>query len=483
MLVLSLAICAQTGTNSVASITAALRAGEFDEALKLLQPALQRAPSAQLWTLQGLAYSGQGRPTDALNSFRGALKVSPEYLPALEGAAQIEYDEGNRAAVQHLQTILRLQPNNVTSHAMLAVLDYKLGDCAGAVQHFEHSGSLASSQAAALQEHGACLVKLKQFEKAIAVFRTLMDQNPEDSHARYELAAVQLMAEQPEDAIDTLTPLLQANDPESRILQLASSAYEAAGDTPNAVRTLRQAIVTDPRNTDLYLDFANLSMDHQSFDVGVDVVNSGLKLQPEAAALYVARGILYVQLAKFDEAESDFEKANALDPAGSLGSVAQGLEAVQSNDPDRALATVRAKLARKPNDPYLLYLEADVLTQKGVDSGSPEFAAALRSAKKAVALQPSLSAARDVLAKLYLQSGQNQLAIEQCHKALATDPKDQTALYHLIQGLRKAGAKNEIPDLLKRLAELRAESAKQESEHNRYKLVEQSSARQSPAHP
>src|SRR5579864_2732829 len=475
-LLFSLSLFAQTNTDSIHAITDALWAGEFARALHLVEPALQRAPTAQLWTLQALAYSGEGHKKQALGSFRAALKISPDYLPALEGAAQIEYDEGSSAAVQHLQAILRLRPDEATSHAMLAVLDYKLGDCAGAVQHFERSGSVAMSQAAALQEYGACLVRLKEFDKAVGAFHTLMDQTPTEARARYQLAAVQLMAERPKNAIDTLAPLLQVNDPDPGVLQLASSAYESAGDTPNAVRTLRQAIVTDPRNTDLYLDFANLSMDHQSFQVGIDVVNSGLKLQPQAAALYVARGILYVQLARFDDAEADFEKANVLDPAGSLGSVAQGLEAVQSNDPDRALTTVRSKLAKKPDDPYLLYLQADVLTQKGVDQGSPEFAAALRSAKKAVALQPSLSAARDVLAKLYLLSGQNQLAIEQCHKALDTDPKDQTALYHLIQGLRKTGAKNEIPDLLKRLAELRAGSAKQESEHNRYKLVENNAA-------
>jgi tetratricopeptide (TPR) repeat protein len=483
-LLLSFSLFGQTSGDPIGAVSDALRAGEFAKALQLVQIALQRAPtSAQLWTLQGLAYSGGGHKKDALGSFRAALRLSPDYLPALEGAAQIEYDEGSAVAVQHLARILRLRPSDATSHAMLAVLDYKLGDCTGAVQHFQQSGSLASSQPAALQEHGACLVKLRQFDKAVAVFRILMEQNPAEAHARYQLAAVQLIAERPKDTIDTLTPLLQSNHPESRILQLASSAYEAAGDTPNAVRTLRQAIVTDPRNVDLYLDFANLSMDHQSFDVGVDVINSGLKLQPGAAALYVARGILDVQLAKFDEAEADFEKANVLDPAGSLGSVAQGLEAVQSNDPDRALTTVRAKLAKEPDDPYLLYLQAEVLTQKGVDPGTPGFAAALRSAKRAVALQPSLSAARDVLAKLYLQSGQNQLAIEQCHKALDTDPKDQTALYHLIQALRKTGVKNEIPELLKRLAELRAGSTKQESEHNRYKLVEENGAARSSAQP
>ena len=53
------------------------------------------------------------------------------------------------------------------------------------------------------------------------------------------------------------------------------------------------------------------------------------------------------------------------------------------------------------------------------------------------------------------------------------DPKDQTALYHLIQALRKTGDKAEIPDLLKRLAQLRKQTAHEESQRYQYKLVEE----------
>ena len=55
--------------------------------------------------------------------------------------------------------------------------------------------------------------------------------------------------------------------------------------------------------------------------------------------------------------------------------------------------------------------------------------------------------------------------------ALQYDPKDQTALYHLILVLRKTGNKAEIPDLMKRLATARQEATKEEAERNRYKLV------------
>jgi len=205
--------------------------------------------------------------------------------------------------------------------------------------------------------------------------------------------------------------------------------------------------------------------------VGIDVVNDGIGLQPQAAALYVARGVLLVQLAEYDKAEADFEKATELDPGQSLSAAAQGLAAVEANDLDRALATIEKKLAIKPNDPLLLYVRADILSQKGAEPGTPEFATALSSAKKAVSLKPSLAAARGVLARLYLQAGQTRPAIEQCRMALAGDPSDQAAVYRLIQALRKSGDKAEIPDLLKRLALLREQTAKKERERYRYKLI------------
>jgi tetratricopeptide (TPR) repeat protein len=283
------------------------------------------------------------------------------------------------------------------------------------------------------------------------------------------------MAQHPKDAIATLQPLLQEDTKDADVLELASSAYEADENTPEAVRILRQAIVANPQNVNLYVDFANISIDHQSYQVGVDMIDAGLKAQPRAAALYVARGILYVQLGQYDKAEADFEKADAIDPRQSVGSAAEGLVAAQENDPDRALATLRAKLAKKPNDPFLLYLQADVLAQKGPDPGTTEFRTAVESAKKAISLRPSLGAARDILAKLYLQAGQNAPAIEQSRKALNIDPKDQTAIYHLIQALRKSGKTEDIPNLLKRLADLRMEGTKEEAIHNRYKLVEEKS--------
>lgn len=473
LVAVSLFSAGQAANEQVKSIASALRNREFDRALQLLQSGLQQSPNnPQLWMLQGLSYSGKGDKKLALSSYQHALKIAPDYLPALEGAAQLEYEAGDPSAIPLLQHILKLQPNEATSHAMLAVLAYKQGDCNSAVEHFAHSGSLLNSQPGAMQDYGICLLKLKQTDKAVAVFRDIVASHPEDVRAVRALAAVQLDAGMPQDALITLQPLLASN-PDVSTMQLAAAVYEAKGDTPNAVKTLRDALVKDPRDIGLYVDFANLAMNHQSFQAGVEMMNAGLKLQPEAASLYLARGVLYVQLASYDQAEADFQKAERLDPRQSLSAAAQGMVAEEKNqnDPDKALATVRAKLKKNPGDAFLWYLQAALLAQKAPEPGTAEFAEGVNSAKKAVGLQPSLTAAHDVLAKFYLQSGQNALAAKECRLALQRDANDQTALYHLVLALRKTGDQAEIPELLKRLATARQQATKEEGEHNRYKLV------------
>ncbi len=473
LLFLYSAIFGQTANDRVMSITSALRSRDFDAALQLLQPALQATPkNPQLWALQGLAFSGKGDQKSALSSYQNALKIAPDYLPALEGAAQLEYEAGSAGAVPLLERVLRLRPQDLTTHAMLAVLAYKNGDCATAIQHFSQSEPILTSQPGALQEYGVCLLKLKQPDKAIEIFQMLLTSQPDDVRARRGLAAVQLSAGRPQDALTTLQPLLDAN-PDVNTIRLAGAIYEANRDTPKAVKILRDAIVKDPSQVALYVDFADIAMNHQSFQAGIEMINTGLKIQPDAAELYLARGVLYVQLADYEKAEADFEKAEQLDPNQSLTAGAQGMlaEEKDQNDPDRALATVQAKLQKKPDDGFLWYLQAVILSQKSPDVPSPEFEQGIHSAKRAVALQPSLTSAHNVLAKYYLDSRQYALAAKECRLVLDRSPADQTALYHLVMALRKTNEQAEIPELLKRLASARQNAAKEEGERNRYKLV------------
>lgn len=482
--VLGLAVslgAAQNSGDGANAIAAALRSKDYEQALQLARSSLKQSPNdAKLLTLEGIALSGLGNAHDALMAYDGALKVSPDYLPALEGAAQIEYNAGSSRATPTLNHILKIRPDDPTSHAMLAVISYKDHDCKRAVEHFRASGQLIFSQRAALEQFGFCLVSLGQVKDAIPLYEAVVSQDPSDQQARLHLADAQVLAGEPNDAITTLQPLLTRQDPGSDALDLASAAYEKSGDTPHAVELLRQAIVTTPDNPKLYLDFSSLCFDHSSFDVGIDMLNVGLSRLPRSAPLYLARGILYIQLAKYDKGEADFETAERLDPRQTFSSESESLAKIEQNQGDNALAAVRSRLETHPNDPVLLYLLADSLTRGGAQPGSPQFKEALNAANKAVALDPDLTEARDVLSNLYLKERDLPRVIEQCKIALRTDPKDEEALYRLTQALRKSGKTTEIPELLKRLAALQQADRTEEQTRNRYKLVEPTASSPSP---
>jgi tetratricopeptide (TPR) repeat protein len=465
---------AQTGADasSISAIQAALQARENEQALTLVHTQLQAWPKdVRLWALEGIAFTQLGRDREALVAYNKALAISPDYLAALEGAAELEYKAGSSRAVPLLNRILKVRPDEPTTHAMLAALAYKKHDCAEAVEHFQKSAPVLSSQPTALEEYGACLTDLQKPDDAIPVFQQILALQPSDPRARYNLAVAQFTAQHSPDAIATLQPLLDASAPDPDVLDLASAAYEETGDTPRAVNLLREAIVASPHKVKYYVDFAALSYKHESFQVGVEMIDAGLTQLPKAAPLYIARGILFIQMGQFEKGQSDFEAANRLDPSQASAAVAEGLAQMQSSNLDQALKTVEAELKTHPNDAFLHYLRAEIISQGGPAAGSPEFNDAVKAAARAVQLQPDFPLAHNVLGSLYLQSGQNEKAIEQCRAVLRENPNDQIAVYHLLQALRKINdPKGEVPGLVKRLAELRTQSQQQEASTNRYKL-------------
>lgn len=450
-----------------------LQAQQNAEAIELAEQALRKyASDPRLWVLKGIAEDRGGKPAEALQAFRKSLALSPEYLPALEGAAQLEYQLHDPNAAASLRKILRIRPDDPTANAMRAVLAFQQNDCTVAVEHFAKAGSAIDSQGSALTQYGTCLLRLKRPETAIPVFQAVLDRAPRDAHARQNLSAAQFAAKQYANALATLQPALAEKQPDAGVLDLASAIAEAQGDTPKAVEWLRSAIVSDPKTARYYLDFASLCFDHASYDIGIHMLDVGLSQIPQSAPLYLTRGILYVQQGKYEQAEADFERAAALDPQQTFSPFAEGLVQYQQSNLSGALERVRQQLTRHPDDASSLFLFGEILLQKGAEPGTPEFDEASSALQHALKLNPDNIQAHDTLGNVYLKSGNLSKAIEQSRLALKLDSSDQTALYHLIVALRRLNRKDEIPPLLKQMAAIRNTVGLREAERNRYRLYE-----------
>src|ERR1035437_6766550 len=463
----------QPAQDEVGRISAALRSRNFTQALTLSQAALARRPDDyRIWTLRGMATAGTGNLPLALSAYQHALKLAPTYLPALEGAAQSEFQMGHDAARPLLLRVLAQRPEVPTSHAMLGVLEYRNKNCSDAVTHFQKAAGVIASQPEALTEYGSCLAILKHDEVAVTVFAQALALDPTRREARYNLALAQWNAHHAEDALAALQPLIETTPVNGDASTLAAEILESKGDTAQAVELLRKAILANPKDVDAYLQFAAVSYDHASPKVGIDILNAGLTQLPNEPKLYLVRGVLLTQVGEFTRAAEDFETASRVDPQLSFLGVAEGLVKSQQHMSVEALAEFRAAVKAHPNEAYAQYLLAEALLEQSKPEGSTEYKEEVEAATRAVRLDPGLVAAHDLLSTVYLENGYTDLAIEHSRAALALDPNDQQAVYHLILALRKTGQKDQVATLLKRLVELRANAKVDQTTNKRHRLYE-----------
>lgn len=467
---IAFSMAGQTTDDPIRSASQMLRAGNYRGAHEALAAALtDNKNDPRLFTLDGFALARLGKDRDAIAAYESALALAPQYLPALEGAVELKFKSRSADAAQWIGRLLALQPADATAHAMSGTLAFERGDCATAESEFAQSEGAIARQTSSLESRGACLLRLKRPGEAVKIFTSLVEQQPRENRFRYKLAASQIAAGANTDAARTLESTVGKTTAEG--LDLLADAYERSGDTPKAATTLRDALVLAPESTPLYLHFTDLCLAHHSFQAGVDMLNTGIARSPKVPALYLARGILRAQLAQHAAAEEDFAHAETLEPNTRYVAALQGMAKLQQNQLEPAASEIRSRVKRQPNDAFLQYLLAETLARRGAVPGTPDFTEAVKSAQKAVDIQPDFALARDVLGRLYLQEGKVTAAVEESRKAFASDPNDVTALYHLIRALRKAGKTDELPELTRKLTALRAQAQQKEIEERRYAIA------------
>ncbi len=464
----------------ISVISGALRSGDIEQALQLAKDALSKRPDdCQLLSLEALAYMAQHQPDPALDAFGHALRTCPGYLPALEGAAQLQLARKSPEAIPLLTRITEMQPANVAAQGMLASALESSGRCTEALPRFVASRPMFSSTPALAQGYASCLAQTGDLAAAMQQYSALAQEHPSDTYV-YDVALLQWRLKQSKDALATIEPLLTARQ-FGLAFALGSRVAESLGDTPRAVELLRTAILLAPDREDNYLEFANLAFAHTSFQVGVDMLNAGLRRLPAAASLYLARGVLEMQISQQDQAVADFRQAHRLDPKLSLSEDALGMVQTQQHQSQKSLASFREETRQHPDDPLLQYLLAEQLAEGGEASGA-SLETAVGAARRATELDPGYQPAHDLLAKLYLRAQQPRLAMEQAELALKLNPDDQEALYQELMARRRAGETKDLNALVARLNRVREENARKQQSVDRYRLVEDTTASQEGQH-
>jgi tetratricopeptide (TPR) repeat protein len=466
---------AEQPTSGRAAIVEALRSGQNDAALRLVDRELSRASEdPRLWTLKGVALTGLSREQEALAAFHRALQIDARYVPALQAAAQIEYGARHPRAKRTLEQLIAVDPANQVAHGMLGALAFDRRDCRAAVTHFEQSGDAIDTNGAALDQFGHCLYVLGRSADAVQIFERLKTVTHDDPAAVMKLAVVLHASGQSREALALLRPMADQPDADGALLNLVADVHASLDEVAEAIAALRRAIAAAPRDETHYLSLTSLCLEREAYDLALEIASVGVQNVPDSARLYTMRGVVHAQLGHSEEAETDFQRAGQLEPERPVGRVGQSLALQQAGRVEESIALLRDESQRHPKDAATLFLLGKALGA-GAASGSPEAREAEQALLRAVAIAPDLAEAHAELGKLYLRLGKPSPAIDHLRSALDVDPSNRQATYQLLRALRQAGRVDETAPVAAKLRRLMEQERIDEVERNRLRLIKVSS--------
>ncbi len=166
---------------------------EYDRELIVAQKMTYANPaSSQAYFAYGDAFLNNGRPHEAIDEFKKALRVDHKHVRARTTMAEAyTMLDMNDSALLHLDTAVAMNPRDAQSHMQRARLLSKQGRFNEAVENYRRWSELLPGSATAWLELGKVLFKVAEYEEASEILSYVMELSPNSADALYFYAETQ----------------------------------------------------------------------------------------------------------------------------------------------------------------------------------------------------------------------------------------------------------------------------------------------------
>ncbi|HKV29245.1 MAG TPA: tetratricopeptide repeat protein [Candidatus Acidoferrales bacterium] len=327
-------------------------------------------------------------------------------------------------------------------------------------------------------QHGIALTQRGRFSDAIPHLLAARGHVSDEYAANFDLALCYVSTAQFDEAIRILGPMKITGYATAGVNNLLAQAYIGKGQDKEAFSAFQQAVMQTPLDEKLYLLVSEACMDHQSYDLGLEVLNIGLQHLPNSSRLHYERGVFFSFENEPDSAAFDFGLASKLGAGTDISYMASGQKALMEGDPSEAVRITREGIRKGHNNYILLAIFGNAVVHSGASPDQPEFREAEAALVKSVAERPNYSVSQAALGELYLMEGRTDEAISSLQAARNLTPQDASIYSHLAVAYRRNGNLQEAQRTLTILATLnQKQAAKYKSDSPSHKAGYVSSGR------
>jgi tetratricopeptide (TPR) repeat protein len=385
--------------------------------------------------------------TASIDFYKKALAIEPGSPVIMERLAEI-YSKSQRIrdAVTEAQEVLKLDPDNLAAHRLLARIYVRtLGDVSAGELQKENLAKAVDQFNAILKidpkdtSSALWLARLYRFEnqhaEAEKLLREVLRRDPDNGPALEQLSQILMDGGRPQEAIEILSQAA-GNSSSPDVYDLLGDAYAQNKEFAKAEDAYRHAVELDPDDPGHHHGLGQALLSQDKYAPALEEYKKLSELEPSTSENYLRMAQLYRRLGKYDESESSLLRAKQLSP-GSLEVLYN--EALLYEDQGRyddAVKVLTDAIAGMKNqsgadgNPNALAILYEQLGRAFREQG--KYPAAIDTFEEMGKLSPdSHKRAQMLLIDTYRESHDIDRAIAETKKALADSPKDQSLIVTL----------------------------------------------------
>jgi len=387
------------------------------DAVQAFRTVLHDQPElATVHFLLGQAYLLTGENNLAKESFERAVALYPGQVDARRSLAALESKSGrHQQARARLDDLLKQRPDDLAALDMLMMLDLLTKNWVEAERTLNRLRAVSKDSVVAFMAEGRLRQAQGQLDKASAAYERATDLAPNDPDTLLSLVKLDV-AQGHADRAKTRLDVLLATRPDHLFGHgLLGEVLALSGHPQEADVQFREASRVNPNWIMPWLDWGELWLAQKQPNQAVQVIQAGLKANPDSEELHMLLASAYSGQGQIDSAITAYDRALRLNPRNVLAANNLAVLLVDyKGDPKNLQKAFALSRDFEKDAPHPLFL--DTLGWVRFKMGQQEDA--LRLMKDAVAKSPEVPTLNYHLGMAFYQSGKRAEARAYLSKAL-----------------------------------------------------------------
>lgn len=354
--------------------------------MNLVKPpkAAPDTPAAQAFR-KGVAALMKQRTGPARDAFREALRLDPNYVPAMTGLADIAQREGDMAGARKMLAQAEVvSPKAADVHVAWGRLHAKARAFAEAEKSFQHAHKLQPNSVVPLLELGQLLMTARGRQaEALATLDTARQLAPTNKHVMFAYGTAAALAGQGPKAVAAFEQLASALPKDPEPLRALGRLHLEQGEDAKALAAFDRAIKLQPQWLDLMLDRTDALARSGKWPEAQAQAQAAVKAAPKLADAHLKLGDVLQGRKQWKDARHAYLAAIRLEPKHAMAHNNLAWMTLQEGGPaGDAVQYARQAVSLSPGSaPFL-----DTLGWAERASGN--LAAADATLRKAVQIEP-----------------------------------------------------------------------------------------------